>query len=913
MMTRHRNRLVALHPAASTFVALVFAFIIFLSAAAIAQTATPPSATSSTDPEGNIALAERLAMLSRVILSSARRSPPLFREAEETLRAAGRLDPSESRFAKSRYEAAMAAGDTDDAVDAIKAFRAIDPGEETAQIAQISLYLYRMETADQQLAYINQLLSRPQIPAEVRSWADMRAADLYYERHQQAKTVASLTDAIRLNPLNYDAQYQKYLLQSATLKPAERISCLLALARCNPGDPRIAAAVADEAANAALVGPSLYWYTFAFNLYNQRFFGPTPEDMVRGYAAELYVSGETIPSLELLKQYQTARPDDTLAWMMRLAIEKPLDANGSFDAVSKQAQIAFADNLAEIGKVAGNNSATTRPVDSAQPQPLPDFDADIKNIGAISDPSRQARVKAAYVENLTDTAWYYIYFQRDTATGAKLLAAAAQLDPKLPTSDYAVALRGWIDLIDGHLDDARDKFTSVQDRQPYAALGLIQLDMNNILLKSATAAKAKRLLSQHPAGPLGALLFAALNQMTGSLPTDGNSDEIRAEFDGFPRQWLDAAGAPNTFYSVRVEPLQASYRFGEPMLARVTVRNVSNYDLTIGSAALIKPTVVFDARIQGLDGQDVSAVAFDEFGVGSGPNMLTPIHVLHPNQEVSNIDRLDDGKLLSIFQAKPLAASQVSFFVVTNPLPSKTGDYVPGPAGFRSEPLDPFNRVTQSLATPDGRTRAFDALATGAPADKIDTLDEMHAYLAVLAKTAPDQMTDDDKQAYGDIARRLLAATTDATPAVRAWASYIMARLSPKDTRTELVARMCKDPQWPVRMLGLLVAETLPDGGDSWVSTLAAAETDPNLKALAQARLDQEQYEKDNPETKQPAATQPGVTQPAATQPGVTQPDATQLGATRPDAPAAATGSASDSATEGASGAGTQPAATPGQ
>ena len=117
----------------------------------------------------------------------------------------------------------------------------------------------------------------------------------------------------------------------------------------------------------------------------------------------------------------------------------------------------------------------------------------------------------------------------------------------------------------------------------------------------------------------------------------------------------------------------------------------------------------------------------------------------------------------------------------------------------------------------------------------------------------------------------------DATPAVRAWASYVVASLSSQDARTDLVRRMCSDPQWPVRMLGVLTAESLSDA-DTWISAVAAGDADPNVKALAQAHLDEEAYEKANP------ATQPsGDVSSVGTGPAITPSDSTP----KPDAPAA--------------------------
>src|SRR6185437_8238540 len=65
-------------------------------------------------------------------------------------------------------------------------------------------------------------------------------------------------------------------------------------------------------------------------------------------------------------------------------------------------------------------------------------------------------------------------------------------------------------------------------------------------------------------------------------------------------------------YSVIAEPVQTTFGFGTAVLARVTIENISDVDLTLGPDSLIRPDLWIDAQMLGLGQQTFPHVAYDQ-------------------------------------------------------------------------------------------------------------------------------------------------------------------------------------------------------------------------------------------------------------------------------------------------------------
>jgi hypothetical protein len=812
------------------------------------QTAQAQIAVAA-DATGQEALADRFSVLARQALASKTLEPAQFRETYQLLDAAHELVPTDPRFCRLMYQAAAQAQDATLAMAAVNALRTIDPADQGAQLDKIDLVLASMQTTDAKLHYLDKLLGVKAIPAEVRSAVAFRAAKIDADRHDQPAVLKMLDQAVRLSPLNLEAMQIQYKLKAAAATPEQRVSMLLQMMRANPAQPVVATQIALELADQGLVSESVTWYTEAFDLFHRTGAGITA-DCARGVVVEQYLAGQTQASLQLLSQYLSSVPNDADAWFIKLAIEQANDVGGSFAKARTLALVALTNRVADAGKALGDTNATTRPVEDGEAGPMPDLDADL----ALAQAAKPD-LRSYFVDTLADLAWFDIYYQRDTGSAAKLISYITKLD----AGDLVLLnrLAGWSHFRDGDFDAARTKLSGVSGRDAMAALGLILIDQADPAKKDAAVAQGQRLLSQHPSGVIGATIFAALGQPTPIAPAT-NSDPTRVEVDGFPYDWLHIVDSPNNFYSIRAEPVRVDCKFGQPMLLQITLQNLNSYDLAIGPFGVLHSDLSFSAALRGLVEGTIPDAAYDR---------LTQRIVLHANEGISEIVRVDDGQLASVLSSNPLVAIQAMFSLITNPVTLRNGTVIPGAGGYKIDSLQPIDRASAPLGTQPGRAAVYAKLQSGDTGEKLSALDALRAFAIQIAQSpSAAQLGDMQKE----LLTNMFSASTDASPIVSGWSRYLLATIIDPDQRAQLVDSLCKDTQWYNRMLGLNAAAAMDDHGAALAQKLSQSDADAKVKAYAAARLDQITYDQEHPTTEPAAAP---ATEPDSTQPGNPTPD----------------------------------------
>jgi hypothetical protein len=140
------------------------------------------------------------------------------------------------------------------------------------------------------------------------------------------------------------------------------------------------------------------------------------------------------------------------------------------------------------------------------------------------------------------------------------------------------------------------KFSAVADHDPLAEMGLVMLAP----LNADTTAQAVKLVSEHPAGLLGAILLDGLRDKGGKPIPTPQSIAVADEAAAFPVKMLDLLDSANTdsFYDLVAQPVHVSVGYDEPALVRVTIKNTGDYDLSIGGDGALRPDLWFDVKAQ---------------------------------------------------------------------------------------------------------------------------------------------------------------------------------------------------------------------------------------------------------------------------------------------------------------------------
>lgn len=387
--------------------------------AGIAPAADTPSA-------GEAALARYLADRSELSAGMPREqmTRPQLRQAAALLEAASRLDPTEPRYPRLLAEVYLHPDlyDLPAAIDALKAYRALEPNDRVAQAQLIDLYVMRIETADGKVAYLRQLAGMDRLHPTVRSHVLTMLARAHLARSETGPADEALRQALELNPLNLGALRLRWDRLGEDAPAEQRVAVLVQTLRANPAELSALATLAHELSDAGLHQEAIRWYGLAYNVANATK-QPLSPNFLRRCAAALYMAGQEQQAAELSGRLVGADAGDVdalLVWV--LAMKRSDEPNGAASA-RQMARVALHNRLAVARQAIGVESATTRPIDSP-PAELPNLAGDVELL------QRADVARDAYVSAAVDVAWFELYFNRDARAAERPIAVLRNVLPE---------------------------------------------------------------------------------------------------------------------------------------------------------------------------------------------------------------------------------------------------------------------------------------------------------------------------------------------------------------------------------------------------------------------------------------------------------------------------------------------------
>jgi tetratricopeptide (TPR) repeat protein len=764
------------------------------------DTNAPPA-----DADGSVALASRFESLARQTLRASNLSSSAWLQSSLLLKAAVQLDPNEPSYGRLLADDLLSINDGPGAIAALKAYTLLDPDDQTAQVQLIDLYLAKMQSADEKIKYLHAIVAKEPITPEVRSAAAERCARLLLARSEPADALTMLNTALELNHLNIEAMRLKYDMTAAAASPMDRVMQLFSMLQASPSDPTLSTRLARQLADAGLIDESLQWFGYANQIYNAAGLRPDPL-FACGIASELIVASRITDADKILSPFAADQPDNVQGWLLYATASKYQAESNPDDQVIqaanndllRQAEIGLGNRVLELRAQAGATDATTRPMDSPTVPALPDLSGDPDLLVKANN----TELTDDYIYTVTSLAWFELYYRHDAAAADPLLSILGKM---LSNRDVQLArLRGWRQFIGGDPVAATTKLVAVQAADPLAALGLILIDLNDPKKQQDAINRGKQLLQDNPSGLTAATILASLHKYDVSLEASPRSEAVATAVDNWPRDIFQIISQPRSMYVINAEPVKDDYLVGEPILIRVTIENVGNTDLSIGPDGALHPDLWFDAYLRGLDMRSFAGAAFDRID----QRLVLPV-----GQTVTKIVRVDDGALYGIFNENPGISLTVNFGIVTNPMAVQASGGMgtslgrPGPGGYGAQ----LNRMVLRDPVPFGSDSAredmLNALLVGDGGTKIRMLDILSSYLAEMPSGAsPDTLAIGQK-----FASHIHQACDDKTPAVAAWAKFVLANISAADDRATILAQMETDPNWQSRFTALVFRSLAKD------------------------------------------------------------------------------------------------------
>jgi hypothetical protein len=423
---------------------------------------------------------------------------------------------------------------------------------------------------------------------------------------------------------------------------------------------------------------------------------------------------------ELLASFLDVVPGSIDGWLLRLIVSRASGDKEAADLVVKKTAVAITNELARWRQAAGDTAATTQPLDPPADAQWPDPAA----LQKLAADSNKPAVKESLASAALYVAWFKLYFQEKPDEAQPWINL---LKTQLVEESQIVArLEGWSLLLAGKADEARVKLSAAAEVDPLARLGLIRLAPKEGDAKAAADADARKLLAEHGTGVVGATIAEAVAfRGIKPAPTEASA-AVNTELAKFPPLMTRMLDYPGAFYALRVEPVKTSHQYGEPILLRVTVQNISEFDLTLGTDGIIRGDLWFDAQQRGISSQPFPGIAFDRL---AGPV------VLPARKSMTQIVRASQGALAEFLAQNPTMSLQLAFTAVTNPVTQ--GDKVePGPAGQRvtSPRLAERRGIPNNAGVVEQRSLA--AMSNGETADRLLVVEQVAAVRPALQRRA---------------------------------------------------------------------------------------------------------------------------------------------------------------------------------
>jgi tetratricopeptide (TPR) repeat protein len=736
-----------------------------------------------------------------------------FERCVALLAAARRCDPSEARYPRLQADALVKLGDATRAIEAVNAFRKLRPEDQRSQLELIGLYIDQMQNVDQRIAYYRDILAREAVPREVRAVVAMRCAAAVAEKGKKEEAAGFAEQALKLDPLNWDALWWQYLGTRQTASAAQRTALMVAMVRSNPAQDGVLLAMAEELAHDGLVSESLAWFDYAGRVAMASRTMPAP-NLPIDYTSELVLADKLDAAKQFLDMLLQGNPQDFDSLVLRYLVEKRTNEKGA-EPVLARARNAAVNVLESSRSKMGIKGATTRPVDDAS-KALPDVSGDAEAFNKELD----GNVKHSYLQWLASLAWFEAYFDKRPEEAEKLLRVYVSLaPPKDPAAEqFAARVQGWIFIDRGDFEGAKVKLRAAAT-DPMARLGLVKLEPE----KEKAKAIAQKLLQDEPMGVIGAVISEAVRELGAKVGPGPDAGGVRTAMAALPNDWMNVLIEPRRFYSLRAEPLKVTYVVGEPMLVKVTVQNIGPYDLTVGPSGVIHPTLWFDAQLsEGFIGMLASAAILD----------LSQELVLRPRQSMTQVLRFDQGELGAGLMQRLDRPIAVMGIVKSNVVLVDAKTTVPGPAGYQAEFSKVMERVGLTL-NDDLLKRMVASSRNGNGAARVRSLGTL-AVMAIALR-APGN-GEQGAKALSTVLDAIRACEQDADASIKSYAAFAYASGAAEADAGLAVQRMLlPEAPWQERILGIASVGRLPVEKQKMLVDEAAKDPDPTVKMLASA------------------------------------------------------------------------------
>jgi tetratricopeptide (TPR) repeat protein len=283
----------------------------------------------------------------------------------------------------------------------------------------------------------------------------------------------------------------------------------------------------------------------------------------------------------------------------------------------------------------------------------------------------QKRVDMGDVQAALQLAWWNAAF--GTTISSNFEQAVIAYAKANPDNALIQRILGWVHYRQGRYEQAADALHVLAETDPWAVYGLAKCTQNtNNELYAGYLQKVIRMAATSPVAVLAVRDLQALNQQIVVSP---DTQLVLDAVDDLPVSIAMPiqAGNATTWTTLGVQVTPADYTYLDPIYAQVTLRNSSDYPLTVGPTSTVPSTmaIYFDLRRSGEPIKGVPPVRVD----------IGRTLCIQPRQTLTVPVRLDRSALGMVFASNPAAAFSFTATAVLDPRQTPQGGLTTGPLG----------------------------------------------------------------------------------------------------------------------------------------------------------------------------------------------------------------------------------------
>ena len=740
--------------------------------------AVEPATATGRDP--TLSTAELLVDLARDhgLNCRGKQTPSDVLRIRTLLRAALRLDPSNTQACVWLYELARLDGRSQEATDMLGRLVTANPDNLAAFTNWIEAAPPDVQTVERRKTWLNGLLQQMPQP-ERQALIHVQSARLAHQQLDSSAAEENLQQALSLWPDCPETAAMILADLPADAPLQERLRANLRLLRTRPLDVDLVWQIGQLLDQNGFAEDARTFYEYALSVHEKLAPGwPLAVDRLLDLARNAEACGDDTQAADYAQravqmERGTYEADFYLYWRLQGRANPAL-----LNAIKGKLARAFAE---------------------------------------IKEPNEWA------VTLVAQAAWFYCIIDPQPLRALSLAENVAQ---RAQGDAFAQRVLGWAQALNARTDDARRTLEKIAGNDPFAAYRLAAM-----LKEEGNETEAARVVSELKRLPRQGYARTLLESLNLPLPTtrpvSEQYPEVPAVLAEFDRRIFGFHADPQKYIQAGVKPLLNSLKVGQPWWIELSITNTGPFAVPLGPDGLINPVFLLSFKVEGDRTRDY-------------PQLMTMsidyARFIPPGETIRVWRTVDLGPLRGVARRTPQHLLSITLSAILDPQQMPQG-WQASPLGFDLAPV-PFLRLPANT-DPEAWHARFQRLKGESPEAIFQTLEEFGELLGESQRAASQALDYKPQPIPADRVTAVLRSAISGESwelAVRGLEALQAAGLD--RAMLDEGQRCLEHPHWAVRMMAVRLLARQGKSFDEQARKIANDDTDDLVRDMARSYLE---------------------------------------------------------------------------